>query len=308
MDMVSLVTELNSLAIKDLNRFQILSIFAESNWSINSNDITSLRLERHIEANIEEIITTTTKSKWVFFTDTTYGITDCGINEWNELVSKVDTTEESVRTLLRSDNKTRGSIDNIITHHWLTTSFYVMARDIVHHVFKQDDVGTFFTTLKISEVYSNKGRKIKSTSRFYDKYEYNFWCDFLILDLISDGELDFNFTDESNIYAGYTHSEPVLDMSYTENFGPAEIEITESMYDLGPTHDIETLPEFERDYVESIESDMNDEYRPNEIININHTEVPSESVKINVLFTNSESDDIKSSYESDNSSDSDSDD
>jgi hypothetical protein len=314
MDMVSLADELNSLAIKDLNRFHILSIFAENNWSINSDDITSLRLARYIETNLEEIITTTIKSKWVFFTDITYGISKAGINEWSDLVSKVDATEESIHALLRSDNKTKTAIENIITQHWMTTSFYVMVRDIVHHGFEQDDVGAFFTTLKISEVYSNKARKIVSHSRFsghydmvryYDEHDDNFWCDFLILDLISDGELDFNFIDESNMYVDYVHTEMEPDMSDIENFGPAEIAMDENTYDLGPTRDFEQTPAFEGAYVENIAGGMGAAYEPTDIIHINHTEIPSEPVKVDVSFTSSEPEEIKSSYDSSDSYDSD---
>lgn len=300
MDIAKLAMQLNSNDIKDLNRYHILSVFYQNEWHINKDDIDAPVLSQYIENNLENIILSTSERKWLFFTETTYTVSRKAHSEWEKLIAKVDYTEECIESVVHSDQKnSKVLIETVIKKYWSSVAFFVIARDIVKGRFDISDIGTFNTAMRIHETYSRRSLKLLSNSvlrgrynikRYYHEHADNFWCDFLILDLITDKQIDLNFIDESGIYDDYSFINEIN-----------ETEIDEQTTTQDSEYGLESIQDIEDDEINmvSISSEIEKSYEPTINIDVEvQSEPESESMRSYSSYE-SDSNDTGSDYGSD---------
>ena len=314
MDIQHLAATLNSNDIKNLNRYHILSIFSQHNWHINADDIQSGHLERYVTTNVENNIITTTTSKWVFFKDTVYSIVSDGRSEWLSLIEKVDATESAIDDIIKSNQaNSKAVIESVIASYWTSTTLYVIARDIVHNKFNVSDLGVFYTASKIAGRYSNHARTLATNRifrnrydmlRYYDEHDDDFWCDILILDLIIDGQIGFNFIDDCENYSEYNYDNTPNEV--IQEIIEESTVIIESINENTSNQDTEDYNHVDSEIpiTESISGGMGAAYEPRETVELTN------STRIDVSYeptpepTRSSSYDSSPSYDSGSSSDS----
>jgi len=213
MDIASLASQLNSHDIKELNKYHILSIFSKNNWILNEKEIESVPLTRYLDINSDSIINKTTETVWLFFKNVEYNINRDGHTAWEDLLDKVAVTEDIIESSIKStDENPKELIERIIKLNWKSVALFVLARDITQGDFDISDIGTFYTTMRIADKYTTRARRLATNQKFknrdmvryYDDNEDDFWCDFLILDLIIDDQLNFNFIEGTGIFDDYS--------------------------------------------------------------------------------------------------------
>lgn len=305
MDIASLASQLNSHDIKELNKYHILSIFSKNNWILNEKEIESVPLTRYLGVNTDFIINKTTERVWLFFTDVEYNINDDGHTEWEDLLDKVEETENLIETALEDvSTNPKQLIELTIKLHWKSVVLFVLARDIVKGGFNISDIGTFYTTMRIADKYTTRARRLANNQKFknrdmvryYDDNEDDFWCDFLILDLIIDEQLDFNLIEGTGMFDGYSHDdtqEVIQEVNQAELYEKFREQQHEPDYKLDDitNHEFDTEVEVDVQGTEtynesSISGGMNAAYEPTETIHLSRT---SESVNIDVSFSEPES-------------------
>lgn len=232
MDIKSLTKSLNNSAIKELNKCHALSIFNYHGWKIYESDISNCDFQNYLDTNPDGIIYTHIEKTWLFFTKKFYTVSHYGISQWEHLLEDIDNTEEDI------SEASVNTVHDTISSQWENTPLFVMSRDIAHGTFDMDAFGIFFNINKLSELYSYRSRKLVSNKtfngrydmiRYYDEHEEDFWDYFVILDFITDGQLDFNFISESDEFSDYYIDES----TYIEEFpvevdGPVNIDVKDS--------------------------------------------------------------------------------
>lgn len=286
MDIAQFTAEINSTNIKYLTQYHVLSIFCQNDWSIKKSDITSPVLLNYAQENLDNIITSNSTYKWLFIKDTTYTISIAVQVMWYECAERVYLTEAEILNVIQSEQHiSKELIENTIKKLWRGTAAFVFVRDIIRCKFDMSDMGMFHTIMRVHETYSRRSRKLASDPKFighfdmvhcYDDNEDNFLCDFLILDLINDGLIDFDFINESGLYDEYRYS--ITGGIHSDNHEFDTVMNGVESFELAPMHD--WMPNAASDGAHIGDINTSTEIKLNDASN----EVPSEPIQINISY------------------------